>query len=125
MFLLFYLDSSKCCNCKRLQFDTDVDSAYNLQFHLVKSNEIRRAGHKCQFICQIVSEKNICDYNLCNECFCFLVKKEQTFENTWPGFLWNLLTGWHQPAFGSRYYYHKVYPGKHSWQIIPLHMQPW
>ena len=57
MFLLLYLDSSKCCNCKRLQFDTDIDSVYSLQFHLVKSNEIRRAGHKCQFIRRIVSEK--------------------------------------------------------------------
>ena len=122
------IDFSKCCNCKRVQFDTNEESVYHLLFQEVESTKIWRYGHRCQHIHKIFSKINICTYNLCKECYQFLVVRDGKAElskNTWPGFLWNLLSGGHQPKFGSSYRYHEIYPGKELWQLIPLTMRRW
>ena len=89
----------------------------------MSSKDISRYGHKCQFLRQHSSDP--IDYNLCGECYNFLFCKEKSSKNTWPGFLWRLLSAGHKPSFGSYYYYHEVYSGEHLWRAIPLTMRAW
>ena len=91
----------------------------------MSSKDISKYGHKCQFIRQHSSELGVHDYNLCDECYRFLVDKEKVAKNTWPGFLWRLLSGGHQPKFSSYYNYYDVYSGEHLWKAIPHTMRAW
>ena len=78
---------TKCSNCKQFQVDDDPDSFNRLDFHVVSSKDISQFGHPYQTIQQRKSDTNVCDYNLCDECYHFLVKKERNdFEHTWPAF---------------------------------------
>ena len=103
------------------------ESVYHIHFQQVKSNEIRKYGHKCQHIRR--KENIVITYNLCEECSQFLKadkdERDDSSKNTWPGFLWALLSGSHEPEFGAKYRYHDVYSGKTLWQLIPRSMREW
>ena len=91
---------TKCSNCKRYQFDDDPNSLYRLEFHVVSSKDISPFGHPYQTIRQRKSDTNVCDYNLCDECYHFLVKKDMDdFEHMWPAFFWHLLSNSYSPTF--------------------------
>ena len=92
---------TKCSNCKRFQFDDSHNSLYRMDFHVVSSKDISQFGHPYQTIKQRKADKNVCDYNLCDECYHFLVKKERDdFEHMWPAFFWHLLSNSYSPTFG-------------------------
>jgi len=125
------LDTSKCCNCKCKQFDQDPTSEYHIDFQLISSKDIRAFGHKCQSIHRRTSELTIRDYNLCEECHYFLTdkpsetKKPTEFKYIWPGYLWNFLSGGHNPKFDSSHRYFEVKSPEYLWQAVPHSMRAW
>ena len=127
-YLVFYItlpDSSKCCNCKRKQFNHDPISVYHIDFQVVSSKVIRQFGHKCQSIRKRTSDLTVRDYNLCDECYHFLADSETDFKYLWPGFWWNLLSGGHTPKFEPSHRYFEVKSAQYLWQAVPHSMREW
>lgn len=117
---------TKCSNCKRFQFDDAPDSLYRLDFHVVSSKDISQFGHPYQTIRQRKSDTNLCDYNLCDECYHFLVKKDRyDFEHMWPAFFWRLLSNSYSPTFEPSRRYFEIYSAEHLWELIPVTMRGW
>ena len=118
---------TKCGNCKREQFVDDENSDYFLKFHQVSSSAVPKFGHEYQFLRKFTGVHTECQYNLCDECYHFLVKKDRyDFTHMWPGFYWHLLSSTFNQTFpaSKRYYFH-VYSGEHIWQMIPVQMRRW
>ena len=118
---------TKCGNCKREQFDDDENSEYFLKFHQVCSSTVPKFGHEYQFLRHFTGAHTKCQYNLCDECYHFLVEREKDdFTHMWPGFYWHLLSSTFNQTFpaSKRYYFH-VYSGEHIWQMIPVQMRRW
>ena len=117
---------TKCSNCKRFQFDDAPDSLYRLDFHVVSSKDISQFGHPYQTIRQRKSDTNVCDYNLCDECYHFLVKKDRyDFEHMWPAFFWHLLSNSYSPTFEPSQRYFEIYSAEHLWELTPVTMRGW
>ncbi len=117
--------ASRCCNCKRNQFDFNPESKYHLVFHQVGSQNIKRLVHKCQHVRQIKSESERRVYNLCTHCRDHLERKLTGFDSLWPGYFWHLFSGSHTSDFASSYHYHEVIPAEQIWQMVPSSMRKW
>ena len=89
------------------------------------SSSIQAGGHKCQFLSQRSAESTRCEYNLCQECYSFLVERKNDFKYLWPGFLWYLLSGSHEPTFYQSYNFFSIYSAEKIWTLIPETMRPW
>ena len=113
-------DNSRCCNCKRKQFDDSTNSIYHMYFHIVSSRDIKKFGHACQFIQKYVTDRTVIDYNLCNECYHFLYNKRMDFKYIWPGFWWKTLSGRHSSNFNPFQPYYKIKSGQHLWKTVPF-----
>ena len=118
---------TKCGNCKREQFEDDENSEYYLKFHQVCSSTVPNFGHEYQFLRHYTGAHTKCQYNLCDECYHFLVEREkEDFTHMWPGFYWHLLSSTYNQTFPARKrYYFEVYSGERIWQMIPVQMRRW
>ena len=116
---------TKYNNCKRFQFDNNTDSHYWLEFYVVSSKDIPTFRHAYQTIRQRKSDATVCNYNLCNECCHFLIKKENDFTYLWRSVYWHLLSSLYSSTFESLRRYFEIYSGEHLWELIPITMRGW
>jgi hypothetical protein len=122
---LAFVDVNKCDSCKRTQID-NVEEHYKLAFHRVPSNRIRqKARFKLSHMKRSTTENDICEYNICSQCKCHLVDKDDSPENVWHLFLYCLLFGWHTSSFQGKIYHHSILGGKTLWRFIPQSIREW
>ena len=119
-----------CDNCMRQQMQgVTEESPYFMELHDVLSSSIRR--FKCQLRLVLyhgVGTRLFMSYTLCKECKNYLKKLDDPLEekeaikhaadwkNTWPSFLWNLLSG-KEVSTGRRF--HVSYEPVRLWRFIP------
>lgn len=115
-------DQHKCDNCHRKQVD-EPEEPYRLHFHIAHSSRIRKQG--TFKLVKAYTGRNARNYNLCQECFDYLVEERDPVKCAWPTFLWLLLTGTHKSIFNGEHHFFCVYGGDVIWRFIPNSMRSW
>ena len=118
--IFFNAGRTRCCNCKR-EDHPDSNSVYRLNISPVSSNQFKR---KSCFRFLSRSSKSQGNRFLCEQCHASVVEGSKEFENTWPAFIWKLLSSQCRSAFYGSEHYNQVYTGEELWKIIPLTMRP-
>ena len=113
-----------CQNCKRFQTATDTmvhadnhNNPYMLSLRLVSSDALS-GGRRTYKFCKKQTEP-VTQYTLCKQCYehtcSFDNKVSKHFKNTWPAFMWSIL---------SSQAVHAVY-GASIWKIVPKQWRKW
>ena len=71
------------------------------------------------------SGRNAQTYILCEQCYNYLVMKEEDTKNVWPLFLYSVLFGVQENMLGEAYCNHQVCGGNNLWRLIPRTMRQW
>ena len=130
--------SSPCHNCHRARIVglTGASKCYDFDMYLVPSYFLKSLRSPFQVVKSTKSceSQRSCDYVLCEQCKSFLLdptkagndpsadeiklfeKNRWDWENVWPSFFWNLLTG-KDESTGIPFY--KTYNAETLWRYIP------
>ena len=112
-----------CHNCMRQNFE-DVPKSLEIVFHRVGSRCIRNTQSHLRIVKQTSDNEPSTFYTLCTECKKFLDKSECTltlketrsWENTWPSFFWNMLSG---KDSRDEKWFSDVYTAVELWRFVP------
>lgn len=115
-----------CENCMRFNYpNIKAFHGTTLGIKIVNSSDIRGVHSHLRQVLAHRSVSMSCDYTLCKECRNFLdrtlvlgEKESKAWKNTWPSFMWNLLSGKDRRHNGD--YFHKSYEAKKIWKFIPF-----
>ena len=100
-----------------------MDEIYRLNFHSVLSSSIRKQSN-FKFITRH-SGRHTRYYNLCEECNQLLVEKSDEPRDSWPSFLWSILSGSTKSNFYKKAWNCSIYDRGVLWKLIPVTMRPW
>ena len=106
-------DDRSCDNCHRQNSSELKEDIYDITFHVVTSDMIKRR----KFITFRVPKKEIKEHMLCQNCLLYLTSlvKKEILDNAWTGFLWKLLTNKEVINIYGRY----------TWALLPNELRHW
>merc|ERR1711923_608825 len=115
-------DVQFCHNCMRCSMGNPCSEVNQLDLMDVSSLSIKAlSSHLRQLQCTRTNN-GARVHRLCRECRNYLMDPSDIeWKNTWPSFLWNLLSG--KDASTGRFF-HKVYDPKYLWKLVPQSLRP-
>ena len=120
-----YCEDICCDNCRRHQTVTNWNDPYYFDFHEVCSLHIKAIHSPLKVVPSSQRLETSKLLNLCTECHKFLCPStkqsvREKWNNTWPSFYWNLLTGKDMVCNRA---FHATYGAGELWRFIPSSMR--
>lgn len=113
----FFQGNQSCGNCKRTQYYHNASSVFHLSFSVYQTHQIYQ--RKFKFCTKANTERTSKNILLCEQCSNYLInvdnKEAQKNKNSWPGFMWYVLTN---DEVKEKY-------KNYAWRFIPKEWRYW